>query len=128
MSLNYFAFGSNMNKQRMIVSDLVQEDLESFLYTCRISNIPNAIWVDGIIIILLFAENSEKNTERLFNGLRLYERVIFVKYPKYSKTIKWNGGSYELALRNYKNFPRFVELANWIKTQPVWNESREISK
>jgi len=108
----------------MIVSDLVQEDLESFLYTCRISNIPNAIWVDGIIIILLFAENSEKNTERLFNGLRLYERVIFVKYPKYSKTIKWNGGSYELALRNYKNFPRFVELANWIKTQPVWNESR----
>ena len=114
--------------KEVIVSDLIQEDHESFLYTCRISNVSNAIWVDGIILVLLFAENSEKNTERLFNGLRLYERVIFVKYPKYSKTIKWNGGSYELALRNYKNFPRFVELANWIKTQPVWNESREISK
>jgi len=114
--------------KEIIINDLIQEDLESFLYTCRISGIPNAIWVDEIVIILVTADHSEKNTERRYDGFRMYEKVIFVKYPKYSKTIKWNGGSYELGLRNYTNFPRFVELAWWIKTQPVWNESREISK
>ena len=56
---------------------------------------------------------------------KIYEKVVFVKYPKYTKTVKWNGGNFELGLRNYKNFPRFVELAKWIKTQPVWNETLE---
>ncbi len=28
--------------------------------------------------------------------------------------------NYEIALRNYNNFPRFRELVKWIQTQPVW--------
>jgi len=113
--------------KEVVVFDIVQEDLENFLYTCRIYIIPNAIWVEGMIISLDLVRASDKNVERFFEGTRIYDKVTFVKFPKYSKTVKWNGGSYELPLRNYKNNPRFVELANWIKTQPVWNESREQS-
>lgn len=111
--------------KEILITDLVQEDLENFLYISRVSNASSAIWVEGMIIGLLPSPTTEKNVERYFEGTRIYERVVFVKYPKYTKTVKWNGGSYELALRNYKNIPRFCELAKWIKTQPVWNETLE---
>jgi hypothetical protein len=114
--------------KEILITDLVQEDLENFLYISRVSNASSAIWVEGMIIGLLPSPTTEKNVERYFEGTRIYERVVFVKYPKYAKAVKWNGGNYELALRNYKNIPRFVELAKWIKTQPVWNEVREASK
>ncbi len=108
---------------KVIINDLIQEDLETFLYTCRIGNTVSAIWVDGIIIILVLTPSSFTETDAKMHtdGIRIYEQVIFVKYPKYEKTIKWNGGTYELALRNYTNFARFREFARWIKSQPEWN-------
>jgi len=108
--------------KKVIINDLIQEDLETFLYTCRIGNTVSAIWVDGIIIILVLTPSSftETGVKMHADGIRIYEQVIFVKYPKYTKTIKWNGGTYELALRSYKNFPRFKEFAKWIKSQPEW--------
>jgi hypothetical protein len=110
--------------KEVIVFDIVQEDLENFLYTCRIHIIPNAIWVEGMIISLDLCRATEKNVERFFEGTRIYDKVTFVKFPEYSKTVKWNGGTYELPLRNYQNFSRFVELAKWIKEQPEWKEKR----
>jgi hypothetical protein len=114
--------------EEVLIADLIQDDLENFLYISRVSNASSAIWVDGMIIGLHPSPPAEKNVERYFEGTRIYERVVFVKYPKYAKTVKWNGGIFELPLRNYKNISRFCELAKWIKTQPVWNEVREISK
>jgi len=111
--------------KEVLITDLIQDDLENFLYISRVSNASSAIWVEDMIIGLLPSPTTEKNVERYFEGIRIYEKVVFVKYPKYTKTVKWNGGNFELGLRNYKNFPRFVELAKWIKTQPVWNETLE---
>ena len=107
--------------KEVLITDLIQDELENFLYICRISNIPSAIWVEGMIILLVSAIQTDKNVERQFEGSRIYEKVVFVKYPKYEQTVKWNGGNYELPLRNHKNLPRFRELAKWIKSQPVWN-------
>ena len=58
-------------------------------------------------------------------GIKYYEKLIFVKHPKYVKSVKWNGGNYELMLRNYDNHPRFKELAKWIKSQPAWKIKTE---
>ena len=114
--------------EEVLIADLIQDDLENFLYISRVSNVASAIWVENMIMGLIPPLTSEKNVERYFEGTKIYERVFFVKYPKYTKTVKWNGGNYELALRNYKNIPRFVELAKWIKTQPVWDKILEITK
>ena len=111
--------------EKVFITDLIQDELENFLYICRISNIPSAIWVEGMIILLVPAIQTDKNVERQLEGSRIYEKVVFVKYPKYEQTVKWNGGIYELPLRNYKNLPRFRELAKWIKSQPVWKTKPE---
>ena len=76
----------------VIITDLIQDELENFLYICRTSDVSNAIWVEGMIILLVPAKLTEKIAELQFEGYRIYEKVVFVKYPKYTKTVKWNGG------------------------------------
>jgi hypothetical protein len=90
-----------------------------------VGNVISAIWVDGIIIGLVPLASSQTAAEQSIKNLKYYEKIIFVKYSKYTKSVKWNGGNYELVLRNYKNYPRFVELAKWIKSQPIWKTTPE---
>jgi len=106
--------------KEVIITDLIQDELENFLYICRINNVSSTIWVEGMIILLVHAIMTEKNVERQFEGYRMYEKVVFVKYPKYTKTVKWNGGNFEIALQNYTSIPRFQEFAKWIKSQQIW--------
>jgi hypothetical protein len=110
---------------QVLVSEVIQDNLENFLHICRITGTPHAIWTKGMIIIVHPARATEKIVEREFDGSRIYELVVFVNYPNYTKTIKWKEGTFELPLRNYTNFPRFCELANWIKQQPEWKQKVE---
>ena len=50
--------------KEVMITELIQDDLENFLYICRVNNIPSVIWVEGMIIILSIAGRSEKNVER----------------------------------------------------------------
>ena len=104
----------------VIVTDLHQDSLDNFLYSYRCFGISTAIWVDGIILQLVVNSKSKLFEKYDLIGKRLYEQLIFAKYPEYTKTVKLGKENYEIALRNYNNFPRFRELAKWIKTQPVW--------
>ena len=56
--------------KEVLVSELIQDDIETFLYTCRISNISNAIWTNGMIILVFPAHATEKIVERQFDGNR----------------------------------------------------------
>ncbi len=112
--------------QQVIIHDLVHENMENFLHQCYVTNQVSAIWVDGVIILLIPLNSSKISAEQSTKNLKYFERVSFVKYLKYTQSVKWSGGNYELILRNYKNFPRFIEFAKWIKTQPQWKLEQEI--
>jgi hypothetical protein len=114
--------------KEVMVSELIQESLENFLYTCKIVGVHNAIWAQGMIILVMPAKATDKIAERQLNGSRFYELVVFVKFPKYAKSVAWNGGTFELPLRDYTNYPRFCEFADWVKQQPEWKEKMEKSK
>lgn len=109
----------------VIVNDLHQDSLDNFLYSYRCFGITTAIWVDGIIIQLVVNPKTKLFQKYDLIGKRLYEQIIFVKYPEYTKTVKSGKENYEIALRNYNNFPRFRELVKWIKSQPIWKEIPE---
>ena len=111
--------------QQMIIHDLIHDDLENFLYLNYVGNVISAISVEGIIIGLEALVSHQISSEQSIKNIKHYEKIVFVKYPKYTKSVKWNGGSYELVLRNYENYPRFVELAKWIKSQPIWKTTPE---
>jgi len=111
--------------QQMIIHDLIHENIENFLHQCYVYGVVSAIWAEGVIMSLVPLTSNEIAAEQSTKNIKYFERVIFVKYPKYTKSVKWNGGNYELQLRNYQNYPRFTEFAKWIKSQPAWKTKPE---
>jgi len=111
--------------QQVIIHDLVHEDVENFLHHCYVDSNISKIWVDGIIIDYTTLFSAEILAKQSLKGIKHYEKLVFVKYPKYVKAVKWNGGNYELMLQNYNNNPRFRALAKWIKSQPAWKRTPE---
>lgn len=114
--------------QQVIIHDLIHEDIENFLYHCYTDSHISKIWVDGMIIDFSTYGLSKILIKQSIQGIKHYEKLVFVKYPKYAKSVKWNGGNYELMLRNYNNHPRFKALAKWIKSQPTWKTTPEEMK
>ncbi|MEC4848993.1 MAG: hypothetical protein RI100_07385 [Nitrosarchaeum sp.] len=114
--------------QQVIIHDLIHEELENFLHVSYVYSVTSSIWVDGIIVDLTSMSSPDVSSEQSIKNIKYFERIVFVKYPKYTKSVKWNGGNYELMLRNYNNFPRFRELAKWIKSQSIWKTTPEETK
>ncbi len=111
--------------KQMIITNLVQESLEIFLYHKYTFSRIVSIWIDGMIIELSSYTSCNQEYKDMTNGISYYEELIFVKYPKYTKSVRWNGGNYELMLLNYNNDPRYKALAKWIKSQPIWKTTPE---
>lgn len=111
--------------QQVIIHDLVHEDIENFLHQCYVDSIISEIWVDGIIVGYTSLGFGDTLVKESMKCIKRYEKLVFVKYPKYAKTVKWNGGNYEIVLLNYNNNPRFRALAKWIKSQPAWKVKPE---
>jgi len=115
--------------KKIIIQDIIHENLENFLYRCYTLGEMSAMWVEGMIIdVIEDQSNLEIGFEKSIEGIRYYEKIIFVKYPQYTKSIKWNGGNYEIFLRNDSNYARLKELAKWVKSQPEWKITPEGAK
>jgi len=106
--------------KQVIIHDIVHETLDNFLYLCLAKRVLSVKWVDGIMLEFVGHPSNIHTFKKDLQGIKIWQKLIFVKYPKYTKTVKWNGGNFEVALLNYKNNQRFRELAKWIKAQPVW--------
>ena len=114
--------------KQVIIQDIIHQDLDIFLHQCYAKTELRAKWVDGLIFSLNVTSSYPDAYKDLIAGIRYYESLTFVKYPKYVKSVKWNGGNYELMLLDYSNNPRFTELAKWIKSQPIWKTTPEKMK
>lgn len=113
--------------KQVIIQDIIHQDIDIFLHQCYTDTEICARWVDEMIITLRPLSGSGAY-KTMIEGIRYYESLTFVKYPNYIKSVKWNGGNYELMLLDYSNNPRFCELAKWIKSQPIWKTTPEKMK
>lgn len=111
--------------KQVIIQDIIHQDIDVFLHQCYVNTEIYARWVDGMIITFRMLSTYPDAYKDLIAGIRYYESLTFVKYPKYIKSVKWNGGNYELMLLDYSNNPRFTALAKWIKSQPIWETTPE---
>ncbi len=114
--------------EKIIIKNLVHENIETFLYECYVNKFKEVFWADGMMILtrrFIFGSGIPEY-ENMIKGTKYFEKLTFVKLPKYVTSLKWkDGGSYDLKLLNYNNDKKFREIAKWIKTQPIWNETPE---
>ncbi len=115
--------------EKIIVKNLIHENLENFLFKCYTLKIENTFWVDGMMIIIQSFNfgSGEKEYENMIKGIKYFNKLTFAKQPKYVRSIKcFDGEKYDLPLLNYTNDTKFRKLAKWIKSQPEWNTNPEI--
>ena len=104
----------------VIIRELIHESLDNFIHTSVATGGTVRYWIDGIIIDTDISRADEEPFKKSILGTEYYDRVVFVKYPEYTKKIRWDGGNYEIALVDCTNYVTMRELAKWIKSQPVW--------
>jgi hypothetical protein len=109
--------------QKVIIKNLVHEDLDSLLHQCLSNYRPEAFWVDGMIVSTSKCTHSAggKDYEDMVKGVQYFQKIVFVKFPKYVPSITQKNCVKYVRLLNYSNNTKFKELAKWIKQQPIWN-------
>jgi len=110
--------------KQIVIQELIHENFENLMHYYIACQASWAIWVDGIIIDVVRYDSDEEEFKKALDGIEVFKRITFVKFPKYTKMIKWDSvGMYEIPMINHSNSQKSSTLAKWIKTQPIWNQA-----
>ena len=112
--------------KKIIIQNIIHETLADFIHQCYARRQTECIWVDGMILDMKFFMTGDGAYAKMSDGVKYWEKLSFVKFPKYTKSVKWNGGNYELIILKYTNNTRHKQLAKWIKSQPIWKTIPEV--
>jgi len=80
----------------------------------------NAYWVDGVLFASFAMTESEELAKKEMNNEMFLDKVIFAKCENYSKTVK-SSTNLEIGVLNMQKSSLYVDLINWLKTQPIWS-------
>jgi hypothetical protein len=108
--------------KKVIIKNLVHENLENLISQCNIRRQKDVFWVNGMIIAIpkLNYYEGDKEYENMTNGIQYFEKVIFTKFIKYTPNITREKCVGHVQVLDYSNNNKFKELANWIESQPIW--------
>ena len=108
--------------EKIIVKNLVHEDLDNLIHQCLSRDKPEVFWVNGMIIAtkkLIFGAG-KKEYDNMEKGIQYFEKISFVKFPKYVSSITQKDCVKYVRVLDYSNNNKFKELSNWIESQPIW--------
>ena len=109
--------------EKIIIKNLVHEDLDNLIHQVVSNRGYSTYWVNGMIIYiptLIFAAGKQEY-EDMKKGIQYFQKVVFAKFPKYVSSIAQKNCANHITLKNYNNNYKIKELANWIESQPIWN-------
>jgi hypothetical protein len=116
--------------KKIIIKNLVHETFDNLIAQCHHRKQTVVSWVDGMIISIpkLIYANGEIEYKNMMEGIQYFEKIVFVKFPMHVTNIAPSNCPEPIHLLNYSNNTKFKELAKWIKSQPIWNETLEDQK
>ena len=108
--------------EKIIVKNLVHEDLDNLIHQCLSRDKPEVFWVNGMIIAIkkLIFGAGKKEYDNMEKGIQYFEKISFVKFPKYVSSITQKDCVEYVRVLDYSNNNKFKELSNWIESQPIW--------
>ena len=108
--------------EKIIVKNLVHEDLDNLIHQCLSRDKPEVFWVNGMIIAIkkLIFGAGKKEYDNMEKGIQYFEKISFVKFPKYVSSITQKDCVKYVRVLDYSNNNKFKELSNWIESQPIW--------
>ena len=108
--------------EKIIVKNLVHENIDNLISQCNHRRQIDVFWVNGMIIAIpkLIWAAGDSEYENMMNGVQYFEKVVFVKFPKYKPNITQRKCVDYVRVLDYSNNNKIKELSNWIESQPIW--------
>ncbi len=103
------------------VHDIIQMSLDDIISLISTLEASNAYWVDGVLFVSFSITESDELGKKEIAGETYLDKIVFTKYPKYTKTAK-SSTNVEINILNVQKSHLYHELVSWLKKQPVWNE------
>lgn len=103
------------------IRDVIPMELDDLITMMSGDESELTYWVDGVLFVTFSAIASEILAENEIEGITYVDRLIFTKYPEFSRTVK-SSTNFEIAVVNVQNSRLFSKLIHWIKSQPFWND------
>lgn len=105
----------------MVIRDIIRVDVDDLIIMMSSTESNLAYWADGVLFACFSMTESESLATLELEGITYIEKVIFAKYPKFTRTIK-STTNFEILAVNIQSSELYSDLINWLKSQPIWND------
>lgn len=110
--------------KRVIIRNIQKVTQKEFLkITIRPEEYQIAFWCNGMLIEPLEYEQHDVILEEAKKGIKYIDQIIFSKCTKKPDMLKDDNGL-KLEVVNFNTLPFLMELTEWIKTQPIWEDEK----
>ena len=106
---------------RMVIRDIIRVDVDDLIVMMSSTEANLAYWADGVLFACFSMAESESLSTLELEGTTYIERVIFAKYPTFTRTIK-STTNFEILAVNVQSSELYNDLIQWLKSQPIWND------
>ncbi|MYB47497.1 MAG: hypothetical protein F4X71_07205 [Cenarchaeum sp. SB0662_bin_33] len=102
------------------IRDIIPMELDDIITVMSSVESGLIYWADGVLFVY-FPTETESAVEDTSEEDAYLDRIIFTKYPEFSRTVK-SSTNFEIPVVNVQKSRLFAELVQWIKSQPFWND------
>ena len=106
--------------KKIIIRKVVKVDLDDFIAIVSNADANLAYWTDGVLFTYFFTPESEAMSALEIEGKGYMEKVVFAKYPQFTRTVK-SASNFEIAVVNMQTGGFYLDLVRWIKSRPIWD-------
>jgi hypothetical protein len=103
------------------IRDIIKMNLDDLVNMISTLESSYAYWADGALFVSFAMNESEELAKKELQGETYFDKVIFTKYDKYTKTAK-SSTNVEINVLNVQKSHLYRDLISWLKKQPMWNE------
>jgi hypothetical protein len=103
------------------VRDVIRVELDDFIVMMSATESSLAYWADGVLFACYAMTESEELAKNEIAGTTYIDKVIFAKYPAFSRTVK-SATNFEIPVVNVGRSGMYYKLIAWLKGLPAWND------
>lgn len=103
------------------IRDIINADLDDFIAMMSYTEAGLAYWADGVLFACFAMTDSDTLAKKEIAGVTYIDKVIFAKYPKFTRTVK-SAANFEIPAVNVSRSRLYSKLISWLKTHPAWQD------
>lgn len=107
--------------KNIYIRDIIRVELDDFIVMMSATESGLAYWADGVLFMGYVMTESEALAKEEIAGTTYIDKMIFAKYPEFSRTVK-SATNFEIPVVDVGRSGIYSKMIAWIKGLPAWND------